>query len=83
MQQTLVDRVLGPLTEQLGMESAQKIVSFDIPPDVQERVRALGARSSSGTLTEQERAEYEGYVTVGNVLGLLKSRARLLLKQEA
>jgi hypothetical protein len=81
MQQTLADRVLGPLTEQLGIESARKIVRSEIPLDVQERVRALGARSNSGTLTEQERAEYEGYVTVGNLLGLLKSRARLLLKQ--
>lgn len=81
MQQTLVDRVLGPLTEQLGVESAKKIASFDIPLDVQKRVRALGAKSNSGTLTEKERAEYKGYVTVGNVLGLLKSRARLLVKK--
>ena len=83
MQQTLVDRVLGPLTEQLGLESARKIVAFEMPPDVQERVRTLGARSSEGGLTDDERAEYEGYVSVGNWLGLLKSRARVLLQRDA
>lgn len=83
MQQTLVDRVLGPLTEGLGIESARKIVGFEIPADVQERVRTLGAKSNSGTLSQQERAEYEGYVSVGNVLALLKSTARLLLQQSS
>ena len=83
MQQTLVDRVLGPLTEQLGLESARKIVAFEVPPDVQEKVRLLGTRSNEGVLTDEERAAYEGYVGVGNWLGLLKSRARVMLQRNA
>ena len=83
MQQTLVDRVLDPLTDQLGLESARKIAAFEIPPDVQERVRVLGARSNEGALTDEERSEYEGYVSVGNWLGLLKSRARVMLQRDA
>ena len=83
MQRTLAGRVLSPLTEQLGVESARKIVSFEIAPDGQRQVRVLGAKGNDGTLTEQEKAEYESYVSIGNLLGLLKSRARLLLRQEA
>jgi len=83
MQETLVDRVLVPLTEQLGAETARKLVSFEVPAEVQDRVQILGAKSNSGELTVEERAEYEGYVAVGNLLGLLKSKARLLLSREA
>lgn len=83
MQQTVVDRVLVPLTEQLGVESARKLVDFEIPADVQERVRDLGEKSNCGELTDDEKAEYEGYVAVGNLLSLLKSRARLLLRRSA
>lgn len=82
MEQALVDGVLGPLAELLGIETARKLASFEIPGSVQARVRTLGARSNEGTLTDEERAEYEGYVTVANVLALLKSRARLMLRQD-
>jgi hypothetical protein len=44
-------------------------------------VQELGDKASSGRLTEQERAEYEYYIDVDDVIGLLKAKARSLLAQ--
>jgi hypothetical protein len=47
------------------------------------RVQELGDKANAGTLTELESAEYEYYVDVGDVIGLLKTKARHLLAHPA
>ena len=43
----------------------------------------LANKSSEGTLTPDERQEFEAYVRVGDVLALLKSKARLSLQKRS
>jgi hypothetical protein len=43
------------------------------------RVEHLAEKAASGMLTEQERAEYEYYIDVDDVIGLLKAKARSIL----
>jgi len=47
----------------------------------QARVAQLARKCNEGELTAKERAEYERYVTVGNLIAILQAKARLLLKQ--
>jgi hypothetical protein len=46
-------------------------------------VHELADKANTGTLTEQERAEYEYYIDVDDVIGLLKAKARSLLAGSA
>jgi len=45
------------------------------------RLAELSHKSNEGTLTPDERRELEGYVFVGDVLAMLKSKARLSLRK--
>ena len=47
------------------------------------RVAALAGKSNAGALTRVERRELESYVFVGDVLPLLKSKARLSLRKHS
>ena len=40
----------------------------------------LADRSEAGTLTAEERAEFDGYLHVGNLLAVMRSKARLALQ---
>lgn len=44
-----------------------------------DRIAYLAGRSQEGDLTPGERAEYEGYLHIGNILTIMKSKARVIL----
>jgi 5'-deoxynucleotidase YfbR-like HD superfamily hydrolase len=46
-----------------------------VEKDLSERVADLAAKSSSGTLSEEERAEYEQIVRFNDLLSMLKLQA--------
>ena len=52
-------------------------------PVAQERIQQLAEKCNQGLLDTLERREYETYVHVGNVIGILQARARLDLKESA
>ena len=70
---------LEPLAEDLTLLQAQKILAVKPTDQLVARVQVLGDKADAGTLTEQERSEYEYYVDVDDAIGLLKAKARRLL----
>jgi hypothetical protein len=70
---------LEPLAEDLTPQQAQKILAVKPTEKLITRVHDLADKAEAGTLTEQERAEYEYYVDVDDAIGLLKAKARRLL----
>ena len=75
----LLTSYLEPLAEGLTPQQARKILSIKPTDRLVDRVQLLATRANSGTLTEQERAEYEYYIDVDDAIGLLKAKARSLL----
>jgi hypothetical protein len=71
----IVERLLA------SPSSAEAVLSMEFTEADQERMRELAEKNNQGTLTEDERAEMEGYRRVGTFLGLMQSKARLLLKK--
>lgn len=69
----------GPGTSFSAAE-AEAILKIGFGGDDEKRMARLAARNNAGKLTPKERAELESYVRVGDVLGLLKSRARTVLR---
>ena len=46
------------------------------------RVDELAEKANEGTLTDEERAEYAEYVEWGDVVGIFKARARIILQRQ-
>ena len=74
---------IEPLAEDLTPQQAEKILAAKPPGELIARVQQLADKANSGMLTEQERSEYEYYIDVDDVIGLLKAKARSVLSRPA
>lgn len=74
---------LAQVGECLTPEVARKLANLQAGPEVIARVEELADKCNEGTLTADERAEYESSVHVNHVLTLLKARARKVLQSTA
>jgi hypothetical protein len=63
-------------------EAAQRLLRLKADAEVQARVAELADRCNEGTLTSDEKAEYESLITSDSVIGVLKARARYLLSKK-
>jgi hypothetical protein len=75
----LLDQVLDPFVDCLTLESAAKIASLRAEPAVQSRLNELADRANEGTLSGQDRADYESLLAVFHMISLLQSKARQFL----
>jgi hypothetical protein len=75
-----LNRLLDPLARSLTPAAARALVRFRIDTATQSRIAELAEKCNEGELTRVERAEYEAYVHVGDLISFLQSRARRLLK---
>jgi len=75
-----IERMLEPLTACLTPEVAQRIVDVRLDdPSTMRRLDDLREKANEGTLTDQERVEYEGFVEGNDLLMLIKDQARSVL----
>jgi hypothetical protein len=75
-----LDRLLDPLTSRLTPAAARLLLEFRPDPDTIKRIGELAEKCNDGELTEEERLEYAGYVTGGDLITVLQSKARRFLK---
>jgi hypothetical protein len=59
---------------------AEGILTLNFPDHDAERVAELNFKANEGTLTENEEAELEAYINVGDLLALWQSKARQALQ---
>ena len=78
---TLLDRIIEPQAGGLLPEHARYILSLDFSPDEHARYCELSAKAQTGTLTEQEQADLDEFLTTNALLMILQSKARISLKQ--
>jgi hypothetical protein len=76
----LLDDLLEPFGACLTPEVAQRLVNLQANETVLARVEELADKCNEGTLTPDERAEYESYVHVNHVMTMLKAKARKFLR---
>jgi hypothetical protein len=62
---------------------AESILALDFPEGDAARIEELNARASEGTHTDEEEAELEAYVNIGDLLAYWQSKARQTLQQPA
>jgi hypothetical protein len=78
-----LDRYFEPVTSLFTRELAEKIVSLRPDSEVVARVTELAAKADEGTLTEDERTEYEDFVDAGDFIAMFKAKARRYLAEHA
>ncbi len=73
---TVIDGFLDPLSRCLDSESACRVLALDVSPSVQERVDTLAEKANEGSLSDDERAEYEALINAEDFVAILKLKAR-------
>jgi hypothetical protein len=70
------DRGVRPMLEIVLPEKAEQVIGFRADPELQARIEDLAQKSTEGDLTEDERAEYLGYVRANKFIAILKRQAQ-------
>jgi hypothetical protein len=78
-----LDRMLEAVGRCLTPESAQHVVELRADPALQARLDELADKSTAGTLTDDERSEYETYVRALDFITILQNKARAALQKAA
>ena len=73
------DRGTDPILGFFNVEQARALVAYRGDQAIRARIEELADKSTEGELTEQERAEYEGYVQANKFIAILQSKAQKLL----
>jgi hypothetical protein len=63
----------------LSLDQARQVVQYQGDEQLRRRIDELAGKSNEGTLSEAERAEYEGYDRANKFVALLQAQARKLL----
>lgn len=74
------DRATNPIFDLFTPEQARAIVEFRGDERLAQRLEDLASKCNEGELTEEERAEYEGYAHANRFIAAMQARARRLLK---
>ncbi len=80
MTTTVLDRLIEPLVECLTLDAARKIVALRADVASQELIDDLAEKANHGTLTDDEKVEYDRCLAVYHVITVMQARARRLLQ---
>lgn len=79
----VLDELFDPVSRCLTPDVARRIAGLRASPQVQQTLDDLAEKSTEGTLTDTERADYETYVRAINFIGLLQAKARAVISADA
>lgn len=79
----ILDRILEPERPDLEAGVARYILSLDFREEDRQRMDLLLAKAREGSLSPAEEREIENYRHVGHLLNMMRSKARLSLKNSA
>ena len=75
-------RLMAVHGDDLAPEVAAYLLSIGFGDSDRDRMQQLAVRSESGTLTDEELAEFDSYLHVGNLLAVMQSKARVALRRK-
>ena len=68
-------------TRELTVTVARHILTLGFSMEDQSRMRSLSEKNRGGELTDEETEELDNFIRVGDLLGILQSKARQRLKR--
>ena len=79
-QAAILSRALAPESGTLSPDAAESILSIELSADDQSELRRLTDSAQEGSLSIDDSEALDSYRHVGRLLELLKSKARISLK---
>ncbi|HJP91904.1 MAG TPA: hypothetical protein VJ875_08105 [Pyrinomonadaceae bacterium] len=76
------DRGVRPMMEIVLLDKADAVIHFRPDPQLEARIEELARKSTEGQLTDDERAEYAGYVRANKFVAILKRQAQHLTSSQ-
>jgi hypothetical protein len=76
-----IERIFASVGDNLTPDFAERLVKLRPDPLVELRLEELAEKSTGGQLSDEERAEYESVVLMGDLISVLQARARHMLAQ--
>ena len=77
---TIWNRLLQPGGKVLSIGAARSLLRLEFAAEDKDRMHDLAAKARDGALSAAEQDEIRTYERVGNLLALMKSKARQRLK---
>lgn len=71
-----LEQLLESLVEGFTLSMATYVAEYRASPHAQARVDELATNANEGTLTDDERREYTGFVSAGTLIAIMQSKAR-------
>jgi len=71
--------MVDPISRVFTPEAARQILQVRADEETQRRIDELADKCNEGTLTADERTEYQSFVSWFNLLTLLQAKARTFL----
>jgi hypothetical protein len=78
----VLDRLLDAVSRCLTPDAARALIELRADPETQGRINELAERCNEGTLSPEERSEYEAFVSFSTFLAILQAKARKLLTRK-
>ncbi len=78
--QTAFHGGLAPVLQRRLPGREQMVLEARPDQESRDRIDALASRNTEGELTDDERAEYEGYVRANKFLAVLRREAKLMVE---
>jgi hypothetical protein len=78
-----LDRLLEPVAASFSPEVAAKLADLRADEATQDRIDYLADRANEGLLSDDERAEYAGYLHAIDVIAVLQAKARSQLRRQS
>jgi hypothetical protein len=75
----LLHQILESVGRCLTADSAKQLLDLRADPALQEKIDQFANKSTAGTLTAEERSEYEAIVAAATLIGILQAKARAML----
>jgi hypothetical protein len=76
----ILDCLLDPVARCLSKSAARELVGLRADEETQARIRELAEKCNEGTLSPEERSEYESYVMAKGIVAILQAKARARLE---
>ncbi len=71
------ERALSPFLQlAIPKETVSTLVEFTVDPELHDRIELLASKSTEDELTDDERAEYQGYVRANKFIAMIQRQAR-------
>jgi hypothetical protein len=79
---SLLDEIFEPFSDVMTPETAARLVEMRASDDVQRRLDELADKCTEGTLTEEERHDYDTYIRAIDFISIMQSKARQVLQRQ-